>query len=469
MARRVLIIDDDMGIRESLQALLEDEGFLVSAVESGEKALSVCLRETFDAALLDIWMPGMDGIATVEQLQKICPQLMILMMSGHGTIETAVKATKLGAFDFLEKPLSIDRVLLGLQRAFAARSLVEENTALRKEQERSNAILGISPAIEQIRNLIKKAAPTTMSVLITGENGTGKEVVARQIHLQSQRFHKPLLSLNCAAIPDELLEAELFGYERGAFTGANQLKKGRFEQADGGTLFLDEIGDMSLKTQAKVLRVLQEQKFERLGGRETLECDVRVIAATNKNLHKMIQEQNFREDLFYRLNAFPIHVPALRDRKIDIPLLAETFLNRFIDLYQRIGLSFSKEAIATLIRYPWPGNVRELRHFCERLVVLHSAEDIGLKHEITADTIIGLFRDGNLLIIENIESASPETFDANTSAVTLRDARIQFEKDFINQALKQNGNNITKAAQALGIERSNLHKKLKAYSIEVKE
>jgi len=329
MSRSVLIIDDEVSIRESLTGALEDEGIKTFSVEDGRKGIDFLKNQGVDVVLLDIWMRPPDGIETLTLIKQSWPAQIVVMMSGHGTIETAVKATKLGAYDFIEKPLSLEKLLVTLQNSFKARDLTQENMALRKQVRKKRALIGNAPAIIQIKELIQRVAPTTGSVLITGENGTGKEIIARNIHTLSKSYSKQFIEVNCAAIPEELIESELFGHEKGAFTGAIQRKKGKFDLADGGTLFLDEIGDMSLKTQAKILRILQEKKFERVGGSETISVDVRVIAATNKDLKTEIKKGNFREDLFYRLNVVPIVVPPLRDRQGDIGVLAQYFLEEF--------------------------------------------------------------------------------------------------------------------------------------------
>lgn len=459
MSRFVLVIDDESSIRQSVSGVLKDEGYRVQLASSGKEGIEAIRAERPDAVLLDIWMPEMDGIETLKQIKAEWPDQIVIMMSGHGNIETAVRATKFGAFDFIEKPLSIERILVLLQNAGSVQDLTRENQALRKQVQKSKALVGESPSMKLIQDLIRRVAPTTGSVLITGENGTGKELVAHSIHALSSRYNKPFVEVNCAAIPEELIESELFGHEKGAFTGATQLRRGKFDLANGGTLFLDEIGDMSMKTQAKILRILQEQKFERVGGSQTISVDVRIVAATNKDLKAEIQKGGFREDLFYRLNVIPFHIPPLRERNEDIPLLAAHFLKEFSSMHCRPLRAIMPEAVQVLIAYPWPGNVRELKNLIERLVILTpEAEE---RQPITAST---------LLVHLNEEAAhvelKPEAASAGPAGRSLRDARAEFEKEFILKTLKDLDWNVSKAAQVLGVERSHLHKKIKSYGIE---
>jgi two-component system nitrogen regulation response regulator NtrX len=390
------------------------------------------------------------------------------MMSGHGNIETAVKATKLGAFDFIEKPLSLERLLVLLQNVSNVQDLARENQALRKHLQKNRLLVGESASLRQIQDLIRRVAPTTGSVLVTGENGTGKELVVQSIHSLSPRFNKPFVEVNCAAIPEELIESELFGHEKGSFTGATQLRRGKFDLAHGGTLFLDEIGDMSLKTQAKILRILQEQKFERVGGSQTISVDVRVIAATNKDLRLEILNGNFREDLFYRLNVIAFVVPPLRDRTVDIPLLTEHFLKEFCAAHGRSRRALSSEATQVLNAYPWPGNVRELKNLIERVVILTSETEEG--KTITAAHLLDHLQDDafSLRMREEgaLEFSAGRTDGQVIAGKNLRDARQEFEKTFILKTLKKNEWNISKTAQILGIERSHLHRKIKSYGIE---
>ncbi|UFS71012.1 sigma-54 dependent transcriptional regulator [Geomonas sp. RF6] len=458
MNEMILIVDDEEGIRSSLAGILEDEGYRTVCAADGIEALAVCRRELPGLVLLDIWMPRMDGLETLKSLREQHPSLAVIMMSGHGTIETAVKSTKLGAYDFVEKPLSLEKVLLTVKNALSASQLKEENASLRGMVLQRHEMIGTSPAMVLLMDQIQMVAPTNASVLITGENGTGKELVARSVHYHSQRRDKPFVEINCAAIPEELIESELFGHERGAFTGAVAQKKGKFDLADGGTLFLDEIGDMSLKTQAKVLRILQERKFERVGGTRTMEVDVRIVAATNKHLEDEIRNGTFREDLFYRLNVVPFKVPALRDRRDDIPLLIEHFLDVFC---RREGRDFKlmvPEAIEAMKRYDWPGNVRELKNIVERLVIMTPGGTITVNHlpdYIRADG-------GN-------REASGGKLDSVLELSSLREAREEFEKEFIIQKLEENAWNVSKTADAIELERSNLHRKIKTYGIDMKK
>jgi len=393
-------------------------------------------------------LPGMDGLQALTELRRAHEDLPVIMISGHSTIETAVKATKLGAYDFIEKPLSLEKTVLAVRNALDRQRLEQENRALRQTLAQRYEIVGESPAIRALREQIQSAAPSHGRVLIRGESGTGKELIARAIHRQSLRADKPFVEVNCAAIPDELIESELFGHERGAFTGATTKRRGKFEMGDGGTIFLDEVGDMSLKTQAKVLRVLQEQTFERVGGTETMSVDVRVIAASNKSLEEEIQKGNFREDLFYRLNVIPFEVPPLRERKEDISLLASHFLRLFSQEYGKREKHLSPSAMTLLVLYPWPGNVRELRNVIERLVIMVAQEviqemDLAPSLRARPGAEPGLDWDG-----------------------TLREARERFERQYILRWLAECQWNITRAAERMGIERSNLHRKMKAYRIE---
>lgn len=446
MERRILIVDDEPDICETLGGILEDEGFAVRSVPSGEEALAVIKNEHPDLVMLDIWMPGMDGMETLQKIKENDPQLQVIMISGHGNVETAVKAIKLGAFDFIEKPLSLSETVLAVHRVMKMIRLEEENIHLKSGIEAKHEMVGRHPLIAQLREQIAMAAPTDGWVLITGENGTGKELVARQIHMQSKRAQQPFIEVNCAAIPDELIESELFGHEKGAFTGALERRRGKFDLADGGTIFLDEIADMSLKTQAKVLRVLQEQRFERVGGSELIPVDVRVIAATNKKLEELIAAERFREDLYYRLNVIPLHVPPLRERREDIPLFVEFFSKAFCD---RSGLAhrrFGAEAIARFCSYDWPGNVRELKNIVERLVIMTPEE------EVTAVRV-----EQTLKIQPSRTEKSASLFQVND----YREAREAFEREYLRRQLEEHQGNITKTAESIGLERTNLHRKIK--------
>ncbi len=451
----ILIVDDEQSIQTSLAGILQDEGYQTSCASDGETALRLIHEEAPELILLDIWMPGMDGINVLKKIRGLGEGMQVIMMSGHATIETAVTATKLGAHDFIEKPISIEKLLVCIQNALKLNQLVEENKNLRARISRDYEIIGTSQAITELKQQIRIAAPTSGWVLITGENGTGKELVARAIHRQSKRAQKPFIEVNCAAIPEDLIESELFGHEKGSFTGATARRKGKFDLAHEGTLFLDEIGDMSLKTQAKVLRILQEHKFERVGGEKPIEVDVRVIAATNKNLEEEIRQGNFREDLYYRLNVLPFQVPALRDRSDDIPILAQHFLKSYCQKECVEGKQLTEGVLKALSAYKWPGNVRELKNIIERLAIMTQDDVIdttALPTEIraAAQSEDGV-KPGNLLASDYSD---------------LKEAREHFEKEFIRSKLNENNWNISKTAEEIGLERSNLHRKIKSFGIE---
>lgn len=473
MNKTILVVDDEASIRKSLSSILTEEGYRVLEAASGIQALEVLKNEEIDATLLDIWMPGMDGLETLKRIQVLAPQTLVVMMSGHGTIETAVKATKLGAFDFLEKPPSLERLLVVLQNGINVFQLRKDNESLRKQIRSQRRMIGSSSVMLQLQDTIHRVAPTTGSVLITGENGTGKELIAHMIHSLSPRFAKPMIAVNCAAIPEELIESELFGHERGAFTGAHAARKGKFDLADGGTLFLDEIGDMSLRTQAKVLRILQEQKFERVGGNQTYTVDVRVVAATNKDLKQEIAKGNFREDLFYRLNVVPFHVPPLRDRKDDIAPLCEHFLKEFSRAHDRPFRALDPEALQLLKDYLWPGNVRELKNLMERLVILSHptlSADLVSADELLKNLGADMYAKDQDITTKSSGSSALGSEKSETTRTqigrNLREARSEFEREFILGTLQAADWNVSKAAQILGIERSHLHKKIKSYGIE---
>lgn len=455
MSMTILVVDDEEAIRASLSGILEDEGFRVLCAGDGMEAVSVVEREMPDLVLLDIWMPRMDGLETLQKLKETYPGLLVIMMSGHGTIETAVRSTKLGAYDFIEKPLSLEKVIVSVKNALGMNRLREENASLRGMVLQDHEMIGNSLPMSQLRDQIRLVAPTNASVLITGENGTGKELVARSIHFYSQRRDRPFIAINCAAIPEELIESELFGHERGAFTGAVAQKKGKFDIADGGTIFLDEIGDMSFKTQAKVLRILQERRFERVGGTRTIEVDVRVIAATNKVLEEEIKVGRFREDLYYRLNVVPFKVPSLRDRKEDISLLLEHFLATFCRREGGGRKMILPEAAALMVEYEWPGNVRELKNIVERLVIMTPGNTIAANQ--LPDYICAV----------DARAAAGSRVEAFLERSSLREAREEFEKEFILQKLEENDWNISKTAEAIELERSNLHRKIKSYGIDM--
>ena len=451
MARTILIVDDEESIIQSLDGILTDEGFDVISASSGVAALETIDEVMPDLVLLDIWMPDMDGIETLIKIKETHPHLQVVMMSGHGTIETAVKATKLGAYDFIEKPLSLEKVLLSINNALSYYRLEEEISLLKEKERDKYRITGESEAIGELKEQIKIVAPTNAWVLISGENGTGKELVANTIHRLSKRSHKPMVEVNCAAIPEELIESELFGHEKGAFTGAGAMKKGKFDLAHEGTLFLDEIGDMSLKAQSKTLRILQEQKFERVGGSRTIHVDVRVIAATNKDLEAEIEKGTFRDDLYFRLNVIPMRVPPLRERIEDIPELLNEFLKEISLNTNLESKEFSEGAIEILSKYHWPGNVRELKNLIERLVIMIPSK------EIHAENIPSPF---------NRESDIEEELKSTLMADSYKEAKNNFEKAFIARKLREFNGNISQTAEAIGIERSNLHKKIKAYGLE---
>jgi two-component system nitrogen regulation response regulator NtrX len=450
MSKTILIVDDELSILTSLGGALEDEGYEVMTATHGREALQMIEEDVPDLVLLDIWLPEMDGIETLERIRAMHSGLQVIMITGHGTIETAVTSTKLGAFDFIEKPLSLEKTLLTIQNALNYRQLKDDNLILRQKAEKQYQLTGQTAAILQLRECIERVAPTQATVLITGENGTGKELVARAIHHLSPRNRRPLVEVNCAAIPEELIESELFGHERGAFTGANERRRGRFDLANNGTLFLDEIGDMSLKTQAKILRILQEQRFERVGGAKTIQVDVRIIAASNKDLKQELEAGRFREDLYYRLNVIPIDVPPLRERTEDIPMLVEDFLE---DFARDSGLGrkqVTDEVIRAMQGQPWPGNVRQLKNFIERLVIMVPDDVIRLHH-------------------------LPESFlhhprlTAGGSALnqlSFKEAKAQFERDYLQKKLAEHSWNISQTAESIGMERSHLHRKLKAYGLE---
>jgi two-component system nitrogen regulation response regulator NtrX len=450
MSGTVLVVDDETSILESLEGILADEGFEVIKAEGGAEALEKIQEVIPDLILLDIWMPGMDGIETLQKIKEGYPHLQVVMMSGHGNIETAVKATKIGAYDFIEKPLSLEKLLLSVNNALDYYRLEEEISLFKEKEKDKYNLTGNSKAITQLKEQIRIVAPTNAWVLISGENGTGKEIVAHTIHRLSQRSHKPMVEVNCAAIPEDLIESELFGHEKGAFTGASTMRKGKFDKANDGTIFLDEIGDMSLKAQSKTLRILQEQKFERVGGIRTIKVDVRVIAATNKDLETEIENGTFREDLYFRLNVIPMRVPPLRERVEDIPELVKEFLKEFLRNTNMEPKKISEKAINSLKKYDWPGNVRELKNLVERLMIMTPGEVIQAKNipaPFNGSTDIG------------------EGFESAFMVDTLKEAKSKFERAFIENKLKEFAGNISQTAEAIGIERSNLHKKIKAYGL----
>ncbi len=450
MKPTILIVDDEPGVRTALSGVLRDEGYEVEAVSSGEACLERVTRGGVDLIVLDVWLPGMDGLDTLARLRERQVDAQIVLISGHGNIESAVRAIKLGAFDFVEKPLSLDKTVLVVRNALRQRRLEAENRALRARVDRNLTMVGESYAMRHLREQVAMAAPTNGRVLIYGENGTGKELVARTIHGLSRRRAAVFIEVNCAAIPEELIESELFGHVRGAFTGAVADRRGKFEAADGGTIFLDEIGDMSLKTQAKVLRVLQEQTMEAVGGSARIKVDVRVLAATNKDLQAEIRAGRFREDLYFRLNVIPIFVPALRDRPDDIARLADHFMAEFAREYGRRIKTFESDAVSALQRYDWPGNVRELRNVIERLMIM-----------VPGDTISA----ADLSFLDPQALKRPEAAAAPAGRLTLHEARERFERDLILRTLAQQQGNMSRTAEMLGVERSNLYRKMKAFGI----
>ncbi len=454
MTAKILIIDDEEAIRLSLRGILEDEGYEVLEAESAEEGLAVVDGAAPDLVFLDIWLPGMDGLAALGVLQAAHPKLPVIIISGHGTIETAVASIRQGAYDFIEKPLSLDKTVIITARALETCALRRENALLKTFQPEQDQLVGQSPAMKEFKEMLRRVAPTDAWVLLTGENGTGKELAARALHAGSRRASAPMIAVNCAAIPDDLIESELFGHEKGAFTSAEGTRVGRFELAHKGTLFLDEIGDMSLRTQAKILRILQEQCFERVGGTHTIKVNVRVIAATNKNLEESIAEGKFREDLYYRLRVVPLHLPPLRERTGDVRPLLKTFLRRQSVAHGIVPPSFTEEALQMLEAYSWPGNVRELRNFAERMGILFSGrviESSALPQEIKG---------------QQPQAAAPPQMEDSLLRQDFRTARAMFETRYLTARLRECGGNITRLAESIGLERSYLHRKLKACGIK---
>jgi len=448
MKYTILIADDEENIRLSLKGGLEDEGYNTILASSGEEAQKIVEKQDVDLLLLDIWMPGKDGLQTLEEIKRDGHAFPVIIMTGHGSIETAIRATRLGALDFIEKPLDLNKIIITINNTLHLKALEEENALLRKKAEKDDEIIGNSPSILRLKEQIDRVSPTDAWVLILGENGTGKELVARRIHKNSRRAVHPFVEVNCAAIPEELIESELFGHEKGAFTGATERKRGKFDLAHNGTLFLDEIGDMSMPTQAKILRILQEQRFERVGGSQTIQVDVRVLTATNKNLEHEISEGRFRQDLYYRLNVIPILVPRLIERRDDIPELVDHFLKLFSPM-KGGKKNITEGAVKKFMQHDWPGNVRELKNIIERLVIMTPG------NTITADDIIPL------------GTRTTTEMDRIFDMQELKDARAEFEKIFIERKLTQCGNNISRTADLIGVERSNLHRKIKSLGIDV--
>ncbi len=450
---RVLVVDDEPGIRQTLCDILEDEGCETASSATGEEGLEELARSLYDVVVLDVWLPGIDGLETLARIQEIPfgERPAVVMISGHGSIETAVKATKIGAFDFLEKPLTLEKVTVVLKNAVQQRKLEMELQRFKENGAGRPNIIGESVSMKALRQQLMLMAGTNGRVLIFGESGTGKELVAHAIHAMSPRDSDPFVEVNCAAIPEELIESELFGHRKGSFAAAREDKVGKFQKADGGSLFLDEVGDMSLKTQAKVLRALDECRFEPVGASEFVQVDVRVIAATNKNLEQEIERGNFREDLFYRLNVIPFYVPPLRERQEDIPLLADHFLKEFTTAYGRKAKELTAEAYRVLQEYPWPGNVRELRNLMERIVIMNPQQRIDARHL-------------------PLNPARRAVFEPPVDRFgSLQEVREAAERDYILKKLEETKGNVTRTAEILGLERSNLYRKMKSLGIAPKD
>ena len=445
MSESILIVDDERGIRETLSAVLRDEGFSADAVESGEDCLKAIGRRAYGCVLLDVWLPGINGLETLRQMRDSNCDAAVVIISGHGNVETAVRATKLGAFDFIEKPLSIEKTVLTVRNALRQRQLERVNSELSAELKEEYAMVGESVAMRALRKQIAVVAPTDGRVLISGESGAGKELVARAIHAQSRRAAAPFVEVNSAAIPEELIESELFGHVKGAFTGATAAKKGKFEIADGATLFLDEVSDMSPNVQAKVLRVLEEQRFEAVGSNSPVNVDVRVIAATNKRLDEEIEKGTFRSDLFFRLNVIPFEVPPLRERLEDVPLLVEHFNKHFARAYGKKPKRFEAKAIEAMQKYSWPGNVRELRNTVERVMIMHQNHRVGIKN-------LPAFGDQE-------PPASSYRFPS------FKEASDAYHREFIQRKLDEAGGNVSRAAELMGIDRSHLYRRMRALGI----
>lgn len=446
MADSILIVDDERGIRETLRGVMEDEGFVADAVATGEECLKALERRAYGCVLLDVWLPGIDGLEALKQLRAAGSDAAVVMISGHGNIETAVRATKLGAFDFIEKPLSLEKTVLVVRNALRQQRLQLINAELSAELAREYAMVGASVAMRALRQQISVAAPTDGRILIYGESGTGKELVARALHSQSQRASAPFVEVNSAAIPEELIESELFGHVKGAFTGATAAKKGKFELADGATLFLDEVGDMSANLQSKVLRVLEEQRFEPVGSGTSIRVDVRVIAATNKRLDIEIEQGKFRADLYYRLNVIPFELPPLRERLEDLPLLVEHFNQRFSQAYGREPKRFDDDVIAELQNYSWPGNVRELKNTIERVVIMHPGVNV------------------------NVSDLPPHGKEEPPAASfrfpSFKEATDAYHREFIQKKLAEADGNVSRAAEMMGVDRSHLYRRMRALGIQ---
>jgi two-component system nitrogen regulation response regulator NtrX len=451
----ILIVDDEEGIRQVLSDCLRDEGYRVELAEDGFEALRVLAEEPVELVILDVWLPNMGGIEVLQRIKAEYPELEVVVISGHGNINLAVQAVKLGAFDFLEKPLSLEKTITVVQNALKIKELKRENRSLKAGLAEEDRMVGSSEGIQRVRDLVEQSAASDARILILGENGTGKELVARDIHRRSRRAAGPFVEVNCASIPETLIESELFGHEKGSFTGALNRRKGKFEMAHRGTLFLDEIADMSLATQAKVLRVIQELSFERVGGELPLHVDVRLIAATNKNIQEETRLGRFREDLYFRVNVIPIHLPPLRERQEDLDELLDYFLERFRRPGETSSRRVSPEAREALAAYSWPGNIRELKNFVERVTIMDEGE------LITPDTV-------RRYLTVHEERGRDEAY-RGFEAMKLSEARDEFEREFLLRKLEEAGGNISRASEALGITPSHLHNKIRKYGINVKD
>lgn len=457
MTHSILVIDDEKDIRTSLTGILEDEGYQVLSAASALEGLEVVQQDLPDLVLLDIWMPGMDGLETLERLKQLVPQLNVIMISGHGTIETAVRATKLGAFDFIEKPLSLEKVLISVANALHLQELRVENAELKRSAAADHQLIGSSAGMSALRDQIKRVAPTSAAVLIVGERGSDKEHVARALHYASPRRERPCIVINCSAIPEELLESELFGHEKGAFTGATTQRKGKCDLADGGTLFLNEVGDLSPAAQLNIVRIMQEGCFTRVGGTRQIGVDIRIIATTNRLLEQEIMQRRFREDLYHLLNVVPLHVPPLRERSEDIPLLVQHFVASFYRREGQEAKAFLPDALDVLAGYEWPGNIRELQNTVERILIMTPGRSIApsdLPEQVRRSSTVAP------------SLSAPEGPFACTS---LRDAREAFEREFIIHKLEENDWNISRTAEIIELERSNLHRKIKSYGIDARK
>jgi len=451
----ILVVDDEQGIREVLQDVLSDEGHRVIAVEDGFKALEILEEGSVDLVVLDVWLPNMGGIDVLKRIRDNWPEIEAVVISGHANINMAVQAVKIGAFDFLEKPLSLEKTITVVENALKMEELKRENRNLKQGILFEDEMIGSGEGMRKVRELIDQSADSEARILILGENGTGKELVAREIHRRSRRAQEPFVEVNCASIPETLIESELFGHEKGAFTDAHALRKGKFELANGGTLFLDEIADMSLSTQAKVLRVLQEMKFERIGGEKSINVDVRVIAATNKHIQEEIRSGRFREDLYFRINVIPIFVPPLRERSEDLPELIDYFMGKFRRGNEEPQRRFSEDSMQLLRTYSWPGNIRELKNFIERINIMTEEE------VISVDSVRRFLTSRN-------EWEKDELLKGFES-MKLNEAKDEFEREFLVKKLDENEQNITRTSRALGITPSHLHNKIKKHGIEIKK